>query len=60
MGYCNICAQVLLLPDDRDSDTTQLFVAIFVNCFSSRVYGELEFWLSTIKVTTIVIISKFI
>ncbi|OBZ71741.1 Lysine-specific permease [Grifola frondosa] len=33
-----------------------LIVVVLVNCFSSRVYGELEFWLSTIKVITIVVI----
>lgn len=29
-----------------------------INCFSSGVYGEFEFWLSTIKVITIFSISK--
>ncbi|CAL1713792.1 unnamed protein product [Somion occarium] len=32
-----------------------LFMATVVNCFPSHVYGELEFWFSTIKVLTIVI-----
>ncbi|KAK7682321.1 hypothetical protein QCA50_014525 [Cerrena zonata] len=33
-----------------------LFLAVAVNCFSSRVYGEFEFWFSTVKVMTIVLI----
>ncbi|THG96082.1 hypothetical protein EW026_g5681 [Hermanssonia centrifuga] len=33
-----------------------LILATSVNCFSSRVYGEFEFWFSTIKVVTIVFI----
>ncbi|KAJ3482903.1 hypothetical protein NLI96_g6668 [Meripilus lineatus] len=33
-----------------------LFLAVLVNCFSSRVYGELEFWFSTLKVIIIIII----
>ncbi|KAI0345542.1 hypothetical protein BDW22DRAFT_1324774 [Trametopsis cervina] len=34
----------------------QLVLATAVNCFPSRVYGEFEFWLSAIKVLTIVVI----
>jgi amino acid permease len=37
----------------------QLAAAVFVNIFPSRVYGEMEFWFSTIKVVTIVVISGF-
>ncbi|GBE85477.1 Arginine permease CAN1 [Sparassis crispa] len=33
-----------------------LGLAIGINCFSSRVYGEMEFWLSTFKVLTIVLL----
>ncbi|CAL1713779.1 unnamed protein product [Somion occarium] len=33
-----------------------LFLAVAVNCFSSRIYGEFEFWFSTIKVVTIILI----
>ena len=40
------------------ANSTQLFLAVAVNCFSSRVYGEFEFWFSTVKVITIVFISK--
>ncbi|KAI0345540.1 hypothetical protein BDW22DRAFT_884668 [Trametopsis cervina] len=36
--------------------TIFLVMATAVNCFPSRVYGEFEFWLSAIKVLTIVII----
>ncbi|KAH8101313.1 amino acid permease-domain-containing protein [Cristinia sonorae] len=34
-----------------------LSLAIAVNCFSSRVYGEFEFWLSTMKVVAIVFLT---
>ncbi|TCD65856.1 hypothetical protein EIP91_002117 [Steccherinum ochraceum] len=33
-----------------------LLLATGVNCFSSRVYGEFEFWFSTMKVLTIVVL----
>ncbi|KAH9948277.1 amino acid permease-domain-containing protein [Amylocystis lapponica] len=33
-----------------------LICATAINCFSSRLYGEFEFWFSTIKVLTIVVI----
>ncbi|KAI0088659.1 amino acid permease-domain-containing protein [Irpex rosettiformis] len=36
--------------------TIFLVAATAVNCFPSRVYGELEFWFSAIKVLTIVLI----
>jgi len=35
---------------------TFLLIVLFVNMFPSRVYGEFEFWMSSIKVLTIVVI----
>ena len=37
---------------------SQLIFAIVINCFPSRVYGQMEYILSCVKVTTIVVISK--
>ncbi|THH31588.1 hypothetical protein EUX98_g2586 [Antrodiella citrinella] len=37
-----------------------LVLATGINCFPSRVYGEFEFWLSTIKVLTIVFITVIV
>jgi amino acid permease len=39
-------------------DDDQLTAAVFINLFPSRIYGEMEFWFSTLKVTTIVVISE--
>ncbi|KAJ3536378.1 hypothetical protein NM688_g6846 [Phlebia brevispora] len=36
--------------------TLFLCIAIAINCLPPRFYGEMEFWLSTMKVTTIVIV----
>lgn len=41
-----------------DSQQAQLALATFINLFSSRVYGEFEFWFSATKVLTIVGISE--
>lgn len=35
----------------------QLLLAVAINCFPSRVYGEFEFWLSSLKVMFILSIS---
>ncbi|KAK7689427.1 hypothetical protein QCA50_007219 [Cerrena zonata] len=59
-----ISAAVILVQFwDKDSVVNPRFLtglllisAVSINCFSSRVYGELEFWFSTLKVATIVII----
>ena len=37
---------------------SQLIFAIVINCFPSRVYGQMEYILSCVKVTTIVVISE--
>jgi amino acid permease len=36
----------------------QLCAAISINLFPSRVYGEAEFWFSTVKILTIVFLSR--
>lgn len=57
---CLICEGInLFLCSIRWFTYLQLVLATGVNCFSSRVYGEFEFWFSTIKVVTILLISKW-
>ena len=41
-----------------DNGHSQLLVATTINCFPSRVYGEMEFHLSCIKVASIIIIGE--
>ena len=36
----------------------KLVIAITINCFPSRVYGQMEYYLSCMKVLTIVCIGK--
>jgi amino acid transporter len=36
---------------------SKLGLAVFINLFPSRVYGQMEFIFSTIKITTIVFLS---
>lgn len=38
----------------------QLALATAINCFSSRVYGECEFWFAATKALTIIFISEFL
>ena len=37
-----------------------LFIATIINCFPSRIYGEMEYRLSCLKVITIAIVSEYI
>ena len=37
----------------------QLLAVTVINCFPSRVYGEIEYYLSLVKVLTIVVISAY-
>ncbi len=48
------------LPRVLRSICAQLIFAIAINCFPSKVYGQMEYVLSCAKVTTIVIISEYI
>lgn len=43
---------------NRLPNIPQLAIATLINCFSSRVYGEFEYYFSAIKVLTIVCISE--
>ncbi len=36
----------------------KLLIATTVNCFPSRVYGQMEYYLSCLKALTIVLIGK--
>ncbi|KAI0738821.1 amino acid permease-domain-containing protein [Daedaleopsis nitida] len=45
--------------DRWEKQVLYLVVATTINCFPSRVYGEMEFYLSCMKVTTIVMIILF-
>ena len=38
------------------STAFQLVIATTINCFPSRVYGEMEFYLSLLKVVTIIVV----
>ncbi len=48
------------LPQALRSICAQLFFAIAINCFPSKVYGQMEYILSCAKVMTIVIISEYL
>ena len=39
---------------------SQLALVILANCFPSRIYGELELYMSTFKLATIILISMYI